>query len=700
MEEQLCRLEAEIEEKRTQIGQLKRSVFEKPVYDRGIAEGRIAFIQSELDAMNRQLEILKANVRMQRNIQNASSGSQPQFFQQQSPVQPQMMQQPSPQFQRMAPPPKNKDWEKTVGKFFMGIFGAVLIFISIVLFAAVVFPKLGDGVRQFCMYGVSLAFLTAGLLRLKKDSKNYFNQAVMGCGFGGFYISLLISAFYFHSINDFVLFGAVFLWAVGICLLSKMKSLIFEVIGWVGIDLAVILGCTLCIEQHEKTRFICLITFFLITASVYFLAHARRQFSKNLLGHIGLFLGIVALYFAIDSVFVEGWDFRAANGIMAGYALLVLAGSWKFQELKENQNYEFACISIGYALYLTCAAYALLEDAAFAAAAVLLMGSLLWIAAEYKLYQKKDVSLIFLQGVLLILLFAQIGEIPFLDEYVGTFLFVAVLFVTGYRLKKISYQVYGMVYAGAFVLDYGMHDYAHFVLGLLLFAGLLWFFYYVKEQYQPSCKVAAYVLFLLFLWRDFYILTDDGYVTCILLSSLNLAAMRSSFVLHPVTKEREKGLFGLTIVVNAINMLVTSYVIGQADGVVHVLAVFVGIAVFMVNTHNILKKYKQMIAGIYVGGKSTILLIVILNSFDAEDYMISIVCLLAAVACIVLGFHFHYKSMRIYGLILTIISVVKLVMIDVHYDNTLSHAVSFFVAGGLVFAINLIYNYIDKKVSH
>lgn len=709
MEEQLLKLEAEIEEKRIQIGQLKRSVFEAPAYDKRIVEGRLAFIQAELDSMYRQLDILRTGMRQQGSAQSANSpkaGVQPQGS-----IPPQMaqsqpyMQQNGPQFQRMAPPLQThkKDWEKTIGKFLMGIFGAVLIFISIVLFAAVVFPKLGDGVKQVCMYTVSLAFLAAGLLRLKKDAKSYFNQAVTGCGFGGFYISLLISAFYFHSINEFVLFGGVFAWAVAICLFSKVKSVIFKVIGWVGIDLSVILGCTLCIEQQDTARLFWLIGFFLITAAVYFLAHAEKQLSKNFLGHIGLFLGMAALFFAIDSVFVEGGGFLAANGIVAVFALLILAASGKFEQLKGKDNYEFACLYIGYAIYLCGVTDALFADAAYAGAAALFVCIALWVVAEYKLYGKKDASLNLLLGILLVLLFVQLERIPLFDAYLGTSIFVAVFFAAGYFLKKTSYQVYGLIYLGAFVLYLGgmnLNDFVHCILGLLLFAGLLWFLYYAKEQYQPSSKVAAYILFVLFLWRDFYVLTDEGNLVAILVSGLNLVAMKSFLVCHPVTKEREKGMYGLTIAFNAIHMLVMSYVIAHADGAVHFLAILIGIAVFMVNTHNILQKYKQIWAGIYVGAKSTFLLIIILNSFDAADYMVSIWCLLAAVACIVLGFYGRYKSMRMYGLILAIVSVVKLVMVDVHYDNTLSHAASFFVAGGLVFAINLIYNYIDKKVPH
>ena len=45
------------------------------------------------------------------------------------------------------------------------------------------------------------------------------------------------------------------------------------------------------------------------------------------------------------------------------------------------------------------------------------------------------------------------------------------------------------------------------------------------------------------------------------------------------------------------------------------------------------------------------------------------------------------------------ISIFKLIMVDINYDNTLGNALSFLASGVLCFAINMIYNYIDKKIN-
>ena len=91
-------------------------------------------------------------------------------------------------------------------------------------------------------------------------------------------------------------------------------------------------------------------------------------------------------------------------------------------------------------------------------------------------------------------------------------------------------------------------------------------------------------------------------------------------------------------------------------------------------------------------------MLVVLNSFDSANFVMSIACLLLAIASIIIGFAGDYKSIRIYGLVLSMISIFKLIMIDISYANTLGHALSFFVSGVLCFVISLIYNLIDKKM--
>ena len=81
-----------------------------------------------------------------------------------------------------------------------------------------------------------------------------------------------------------------------------------------------------------------------------------------------------------------------------------------------------------------------------------------------------------------------------------------------------------------------------------------------------------------------------------------------------------------------------------------------------------------------------------------EGYAWSVCCMICALVCAIIGFRFEIGGLRLYGLILTLVCVVKLVMIDITGLNGFEHALAF-VAGGLVcFGISALYHYAVKRL--
>jgi len=236
--------------------------------------------------------------------------------------------------------------------------------------------------------------------------------------------------------------------------------------------------------------------------------------------------------------------------------------------------------------------------------------------------------------------------------------------------------------------------------------------YIKKEEYNAVFKYLLHTLFI-FVWLVLF--TEMLYellynldirenrdsivfaITYTVLVAFNLVMMKSPLGNNIKTGEAENPSYH-----NAVNMiLMIAGLIGISNGnndFWHVLVILVSLVVFMVNTKNLLDKRNNIFAGIYVGFKFTMLMITILSSFDAVNYVISIACFIMAIISIVIGFRFQYKALRLFGLILSMISTFKLIMIDITYENTLGNALSFFVSGILCFVISLIYNFIDGKI--
>ena len=102
---------------------------------------------------------------------------------------------------------------------------------------------------------------------------------------------------------------------------------------------------------------------------------------------------------------------------------------------------------------------------------------------------------------------------------------------------------------------------------------------------------------------------------------------------------------------------------------------------------------------LYNGLKFTWTLGVILWRFSAVSYLISLAGIVLAIAFIVAGFRFSYKGLRLYGLVLTMVCVIKLLFFDIVFDNAFYRPISFLVAGILLFLISYIYFRLEKNTS-
>jgi apolipoprotein N-acyltransferase len=188
-------------------------------------------------------------------------------------------------------------------------------------------------------------------------------------------------------------------------------------------------------------------------------------------------------------------------------------------------------------------------------------------------------------------------------------------------------------------------------------------------------------------------------ILCLLTGVVHLIFRFSGYLNHWQEDREEKESTFVSNIINALLMLLTMFFISRADQeILHLCLILLSIALFLVNTVRLLEK-KRLIFGIYVGVKFTILLWVILSSYQMPSMASSIGGLMLAAVGIALGFYKNYRSLRIYGLVLSMFSVVKLLLIDISYTNPLGRAAGFFVCGLLCFAISVLYNKLDRWIS-
>ncbi len=106
------------------------------------------------------------------------------------------------------------------------------------------------------------------------------------------------------------------------------------------------------------------------------------------------------------------------------------------------------------------------------------------------------------------------------------------------------------------------------------------------------------------------------------------------------------------------------------------------------------------VTGIWIVLKYLILTWTILGSFldlGFVSVIYSIAGLIVAIVSITVGFKLKVKSIRLYGLILTIIMVAKFILVDLIQENSITKVLALIMGGGLCFFISYIYNKLSES---
>ena len=86
----------------------------------------------------------------------------------------------------------------------------------------------------------------------------------------------------------------------------------------------------------------------------------------------------------------------------------------------------------------------------------------------------------------------------------------------------------------------------------------------------------------------------------------------------------------------------------------------------------------------------------VLAILDSPNILIHISLLLVAIFAVAVGFRLGHKAVRVYGLALSLLDVVSLVLFNIDYGNSLQLAGGIVLCGALCFVISFIYSRLSK----
>lgn len=400
-----------------------------------------------------------------------------------------------------------QDLEKTIGRAILPVCAAGLIFLSLVFFAMLVLPYLSQGVKMVLMYTVSAAITLAGGILVAHDRRNKAFLGLLGCGMGAWYLSLFLSDFYFHAINDGILYLGLLVWAVVLCVLSRLRSNLFLIIGQIGVGISLILGVLMCNWTENAERFLILSIYYAVTQTIFFVSHLRREYYRNAVNLVSWSIGLLILVLGAAASYTEG----SAAGNVSVVLLLALAAvpvllGVAAAEMDENGKLlggivGALCIIIFCGLFLN----------RFTGAALLLLVFGIAVLALLEFRRPGDLSAgtVLLEVAVFAQMFFAGAAAPYFGEYISTGLLAEACLLYGFLRKRKAYRAAALGY-GILLLLIPMNGGMRTVWGLVFFCSAVLLIRFCREQYETWMKICGYLMFLAFLSETAVWGTDLG----------------------------------------------------------------------------------------------------------------------------------------------------------------------------------------------
>jgi len=587
---------------------------------------------------------------------------------------------------------KKSNVENKIGKNLMGILASVLIFFSLILFAGIAFNYISDIAKVAIMFAISIAIATFGIIKMPKkfSDKEYkyktFFTTLAACGIGAIYITDLVAYFGFKCISLVPFIISLVIWIAVTMFLSYKCSSIFVYICNIGLVIATLLTAV----QFENSLLgfllytICLIALYLMNRHedfnydcFYFIQYPIVFLMVSSAVETGL-LSFVVFAILLMAVFVyANLAYKVNNRQIATNIVTVLLNVLAFIRICFGGDGNLI-------KYIVIA---------------LLIGMM---ALYFIMHYKSSKGLFY--GVYIITYLVSVGIFLTTDMYILIALVPYILFVLlgfiikdpvirggGYFALAISYFIHMNFYESWFVFIF-------YMLLLILVACTIRFIHYsMVDKYIITGILISYL-------SNIVAVFELNITISFALFAL-FAIIMNSRIFNRNYKTGEKEISSVIIGYIMCGVMIISGL--GCSAAAKATPEFYQVTIILLITLilcclNTVKLYKiglpDMLVGFYLCIKFSLWIYVALHRMNAASYVISIVGILIAITCIILGFSFKQKAFRLYGLIVSLVSVIKLILFDISYDSNILRPVGFFIAGVLCFAISFIYSRLEKTL--
>lgn len=665
-------------------------------------EDEIVQIRQEINRLNHRVSLLERQLNLQANLQASKVHK--------------YTDNPFDNIENVAQPEVKQAFtknniENNIGKNLMSIIASLMVFIGICGFIALVIQNSSEIAKVIVMYIFSFAFYIAGRLILNKK-RDALSLSLTSCGIGAVYISLLITHFYFKMIGEIVLGILLIGWSISAFLLAKkIKSDLFFTISYIGYSLAISLGTwsILSTDIELSANLVAMVLATCFTIFTYIII--KDDDICNLrLRYIIFVISIPVCWLISQLVSNAHEQYRLMSNtvdLITTISILKLF-TYQVKGFIENTKHEFETILVSLiALVIqTITIVVGMQDTVVEWSIPLII---LYIYSEFKSsgIEEKQV------GKISYAVFISLSCV-LASQYFFIFLLVMpfISFILGCKnadknLELMAGNVY-MVWATYFII----REYDAWI-GFSIPVILMWIcsLWTLTKKYLLSNKIILYFNVILGSWI-FICMNTTGdmnlilpyIIICMILIFTGLSAFATDWsngksFIHKEAFSKYDVLFGINHVLQYIwlgwGTLVIEFT--EPGGLLQFIIVLISLMLCISDLHYVMEiknDWKALAAEI----KSTLFTCYSLSLYLPPDtgYILSIFCIILAITSIYFGFKFEIKGFRLYGLGLSMLSVFKLLLVDIYIDEPIVRILSFIGAGILCFVIVFIYNKLSK----
>lgn len=596
---------------------------------------------------------------------------------------------------------KTQSMENKIGKNVMGLVASALIFLGLFILGLAVYDILSDTIKIVIMFAISFALAAFGLLRMNKPgAPKTFYTGLAGCGMGAIYISIVLTHYIFDAISIGVLIGLLFVWTIFTAVLSRIRSTMFTYICYVGLTITTLL----CANQWEEWPVS--VIFYGIGIGVLFAFNFKKEYNENAF----FFIQLPIMAVVLSLLYSESLIICSVIMLVPTVALILQNLLFEFKEKNNKILIPVTVLSFISMLVSMGIMYNLIDN----------------IIIKYIF-----AALFVVITVLYYFVHRVEGEtnIPFMFAFYMTAVILLVICLDWLWVIAIALLVFGIVkddehyrYTGyAYLLiclscakdvipSSLLDDRCLSVYGIVFVVVIATIVAMRKKGYMIDKYIQAALIVLIpsALFKEKII---DISICLLLLGIISIICNTDIFRKNSVTGDIEKpsliigyvfnGLVLATLLINiAVHHgdLVIYNTIYGTEWVVSLILIVMGVAVCFINNMKLFElEVSDMAVGIYLCAKFTLLIFVVLERFDVNEFVISFIGIIIAVLCIVFGFVRKRKPFRMYGLVLSLICVAKLILADINYSTSIMWPIGFMGAGVLCFGISWLYSRLEKK---